>query len=195
MWLNEALDDYVSFLIDSDNRYGTIKLHITRIKGFYHTFKLTPTPDPTITINKVKEDSKFALDVGDIRKAVQNSTPTYQAFFITQAQTGLSLSDALLLDVEDFVQAVSKKNERLTVKEAIYRVKNDNLIGCFDLRRKKTTVEFYTFVGPEALKYISSLLESRDGAYLTPESPIFMKDTNRLSKSKAVYKNDLRLTD
>ena len=195
MWLNEALDDYVSFLIESHNRYGTIKLHITRIKGFYHTFKLLPTPDPTITINNVKEDSKFALDVEDIRKAVQNSTPTYQAFFITQAQTGLSLSDALLLDVEDFVQAVSKKNEKLTVTEAIYRVKNDNLIGCFDLRRKKTTVEFYTFVGPEALKYIASLLESRDEAHLTPESPIFMKDTNRLSKSKSDYKNDLRLTD
>jgi len=195
MWLNEALDNYVSFLIDSHNRYGTINLHITRIKGFYHTFKLIPTPDPDITINNVKEDSKFALDVEDIRKAIQNSTPTYQTFFITQAQTGLSLSDALLLDVEDFVQAVSKKNEKLTVTEAIYRVKNENLIGCFDLRRKKTTVEFYTFVGPEALKYIASLLESRDESHLTPESPIFMKDTNRLSKSKAVYKNDLRLTD
>jgi len=195
MWLNEALDNYVSFLIDSHNRYGTINLHITRIKGFYHTFKLIPTPDPDITINNVKEDSKYALDVEDIRKAIQNSTPTYQAFFITQAQTGLSLSDALLLDVEDFVQAVSKKNEKLTITEAIYRVKNENLIGCFDLRRKKTTVEFYTFVGPEALKYIASLLESRDEAHLTPESPIFMKDINRLSKSKAVYQNDLRLTD
>ena len=82
MWLNDALDDYVSFLIDSNNRYGTIKLHITRIKGFYHTFKLIPTPDPDITINSVKEDSKYALDVEDVRKAIQNSTPTYQAFFI-----------------------------------------------------------------------------------------------------------------
>ncbi len=195
MWLNEALDNYVSFLIDSHNRYGTINLHITRIKGFYHTFKLIPTPDPDITINNVKEDSKFALDVEDIRKAIQNSTPTYQTFFITQAQTGLSLSDALLLDVEDFVQAVSKKNEKLTVTEAIYRVKNENLIGCFDLRRKKTTVEFYTFVGPEALKYIASLLEFRDESHLTPESPIFMKDTDRLSKSKTCYQDDLRLTD
>ena len=125
---------------------------------------------------------------------MQNSNPTYQAFFITQAQTGLSLSDALLLDVEDFVHAVSKKNEDLTVKEAIYRAKtDDNLIGCFDLRRKKTSVEFYTFVGPESLRHIASLLESRDDKYLKPESPIFMKNTSRLSKSKEDCLKDLRL--
>ena len=194
MWLNEALDNYVSFLINSDRRYGTIKLHITRIKGFYHAFKLKPTPEPIITIKQVHEDSKYALTVEDIRKAVQNSTPTYQTFFITQAQTGLSLSDALLLDVEDFVKAVSNKNEDLTVKEAIYRAKNDNSIGCFDLRRKKTSVEFYTFVAPETLQYMALLLESRDEDYLKPECPIFMKDTDRLSKSKAYCLNDLRLT-
>lgn len=195
MWLNEALDDYVSYAIDSKNYdYGTILHHIRRIKGFYHAFKLKPTPDPVISKKHVPEDSKYALDVDDIRKAMKNSPPLYQTFFITQAQTGLSLSDAILLDVEDFVQAVSKKNEKLTVKEAIYRAKNNqNLIGCFDLRRKKSSVEFYTFVGPEALKYIASLLESRDEKYLKPKCPIFMKDVSRLSKSKEYCQKDLRL--
>lgn len=194
MWLNKAFDDYISYMIDSNYAAGTIKLHMTRIKGFFHAFKLKPTPEPVISKNHVDEDSKYALDVDDIRKAIKNSPPTYQTFFVTQAQTGLSLSDAILLDVEDFVQAVSKKNENLTVKEAIYRAKsNRNLIGCFDLRRKKTSVEFYTFVGPEALKYIATLLESRDEMYLKPESPIFMKDVSRLSKSKEYCQKDLRL--
>ena len=195
MWLNEALDDYVSYAIDSKNYdHGTILHHIRRIKGFLHAFKLKPTPDPVISIKHVPEDSKYALKVDDIRKAIKNSPPLYQTFFITQAQTGLSLSDAILLDVEDFVQAVSKKNEKLSVTEAIYRAKNNqNLIGCFDLRRKKSSVEFYTFIGPEALQYIASLLESRDEKYLTPESPIFMKDVSRLSKSKEYCQKDLRL--
>ena len=193
MWLNEAFDDYISFLIDSNYAAKTIKLHITRVKGFFHAFKLRPTPEPVISKHHVPEDSKYSLKVEDIRKAVQNSPPTYQAFFITQAQTGLSLSDAILLDVEDFIQAVSKKGEDITIKEAIYRAKNDNMIGCFDLRRKKTSVEFYTFVGPEALRYIASLLESRDEIYLKPKCPIFMKDISRLSKSKEDYQKDLRL--
>ena len=137
---------------------------------------------------------KYALKAEDIRKAIQNSAPTYQTYFITQAQTGLSLSDVLLLDVEDFVHALSNKDEELTVKEAINRAKNENIIGCFDLRRKKTSVEFYTFVGPEALQYIASLLEVRNEEYLQPESPIFMKDMSRLSKSKAYCKKDLRLS-
>ncbi len=192
-WLSQAFDDYVSFLIDSNYAAGTIKLHITRVKGFFHAFKLRPTPEVEISKNHVSEDTKYSLDVEDIRKAVKNSPPTYQTFFITQAQTGLSLSDAILLDVEDFIQAVSKKNEEITINEAIYRAKNQNMIGCFDLRRKKTSVEFYTFVGPEALHYIASLLESRDEIYLKPECPIFMKDTSRLSKSKEDYQKDLRL--
>jgi len=194
MWLNEALDDYVSHLTESNYKYGTIKHHITRIKGYFHAFKLKPTPEPIITKKHISEDSKYALTVEDIRKAVQNSNPTYQAFFITQAQTGLSLSDALLLDVADFVQAVSKKNENITINEAIYRVKTDNnLIGCFDLRRKKSSVEFYTFVGTDALRHMASLLESREERYLKLESPIFMKNTSRLSKSKEHCLKDLRL--
>lgn len=194
MWLNEKLDEYVSYLVDSDFKHGTIKHHVARIKGFFHAFKLKPTPDPIIPIKHVREDAKYALKVEDIRKAIQNSTPTYQAYFITQAQTGLSLSDVLLLDVGDFVHAVSHKGEDLTVKEAIYRAKNENMIGCFDLRRKKTSVEFYTFVGPEALQYIATLLENRDEKFLKPESPIFMKDTSRLQKSKVSCQKDLRLS-
>jgi integrase len=192
-WLSQAFDGYVSFLIDSNYAAGTIKLNISKVKGFLHAFRLRPTPEVEISKDHVSEDSKYSLDVEDIRKAVKNSPPTYQTFFITQAQTGLSLSDAILLDVEDFIQAVSKKNEEITINEAIYRAKNDNMIGCFDLRRKKTSVEFYTFVGPEALHYIASLLESRDEMYLKPKCPIFMKDVSRLSKSKEDYKKDLRL--
>lgn len=194
MWLNEAFDEYIADLTASNYSYATIHEHITKVKGFFHTFKLKPTPQPTISKKHIPEDSKYALSVEDIRKALKNSNPTYQALFITQAQTGLSLSDALLLDVEDFVQAVSKKNENITVNEAIYRVKKDNIIGCFDLRRKKSSMEFYTFVGPEALRYIASLLESRDERYLKPKNPIFLKDTTRLKKTKKYCLQDWRLT-
>ncbi|MDP3065167.1 MAG: hypothetical protein Q8N08_00335 [Methanobacteriaceae archaeon] len=194
MWLNGALDDYVAYLIDNEKKHDTIKVYVTRVKGFLHAFKLKPTPDPEISIKQVNEDFKYALTVEDIRKAINHSPPTYQVYFITQAQTGLSVSDVLLLDVEDFISAVSKKNEDLTVKEAIYRAKtDDNLIGCFDLRRKKTSIEFYTFAGPEVLRNIALLLESRDEKFLNPEMPIFIKDTSRLRKKDRNKPGDLRL--
>ena len=62
MWLNEALDNYVSYFIDSNYAYGTIKHHVNRIKGFFHAFKLKPTPEPIITKKHISEDSKYALD-------------------------------------------------------------------------------------------------------------------------------------
>ena len=198
MWLNEAFDDYVAHLADHEENYShaTIKLQISKIKGFFHIFKLKPTPTPDISKKQILEDFKHALTVEDIRKAIKNSSPTYQAFFITQAQTGLSLSDALQLDVSDFVNAVRKKSEDLTVKQAIYRVKtDDNLIGCFDLRRIKTTIEFYTFAGPEVLHSIASLLELRSAEHLKPGSPIFIKNTSRLPKGdREEFIKDLRLT-
>jgi hypothetical protein len=103
--------------------------------------------------------------------------------------------------VEDFIMAVSKRGENLkviedlSVKEAIYRAKNkDNLIGCFDLRRKKDTNEFYTFIGPETLRNIASELESRDETQLKDRSPIFTKDISKLPhKYKGEGLQDLRL--
>jgi integrase len=195
MWMNDALDEYISHLIDSKYLYGGIRLNLSRIKSFLHAFKLRPTPTIIISKKQITEDAKYALKVEDIRKAIELSKPTYKTLFITQAQTGLSISDALLLDVEDFVMAVSKKNENLTIRQAINRVKTeDNLIGCFDLRRKKTSAEFYTFAGPEVLRNIASLLEHRDEEYLKPNMPIFMKETARLNKArKETLIKDLRL--
>lgn len=193
MWLNDALDDYVSNCINREKMYSAIYQNVSKIKGFFHAFKLKPTPKPYISKKRVREDAKYALTVEDIRKVIQHSKPTYQTLFITQAQTGLTVGDALLLDVNDFILAVSKKGEYLTVKEAIYRAKSkDNIIGCLDLRRKKTTAEFYTFIGPEALRSIAFLLESRDAKYLKPETPIFMKDVARMLK-KPESLEDLRL--
>ncbi len=195
-WLNDALDEWVNDLIDKGYLYNGINLHLSRVKGFYQTFKLKPTPTIDIPKKKIFEDAKHSLKIEDIRKAIKHSKPVYQTIIITEAQTGLSIADILLLDVKDFVLAVSKKNEELTVKEAIYRAKNDNIIGCFDLRRKKSSKEFYTFAGPEVLRNISSLLENRSEQLLKPETPIFIKETSRLRKNKRkeLKMEDLRLT-
>ena len=202
-WLSNALDDYVYFLIDSGENYNetTINLYVSRIKGFLHVFKLRPTPTPIISKKSVGEATQHALTVEDIRKAIIHNNHIYRLLFITLAQTGLTISDALLLDVEDFVMAVSKRGENLkviedlSIKEAIYKAKNeDNLIGCFDLRRKKTANEFYTFVGPETLRNIATELESRDTTLLKDESPIFIKDISKLpDKYKSTHLQDMRL--
>ncbi|MBZ2165208.1 hypothetical protein [Methanobacterium spitsbergense] len=181
MWITDALDDYVHYMIENEFSYDGIRGRVGRIKSFLHAFRLRPTPEIDISKKRIVEDVKFALKVEDIRKAIKYSLPVYQSIFITQAQTGLSISDVLLLDIEDFISAVSKKDEELTIKEAIYRAKKeDNLIGCFDLRRKKTTAEFYTFAGPEVLRNMAELLDSRDEKYLKPDYPIFVKETSHL---------------
>lgn len=193
MWLTEALEGYVSYLIDKGAFKSSIKFHLVNIYGFFRAFRLKPLPEIDISIDYLKEDAKHALDVNDIRTAIRNSTPTYQTLFIVQAQTGLAVGDALLLDVKDFINAVSKKREELTLKEALYRVKNENIIGCIDLRRKKSTTEFYTFIGPEALRSIASLLELRDEDFLKLETPIFLKDVRKI-RSESYLKNDIRLS-
>jgi len=198
MWLNDALEEYVAHLIDNGKGRNTIKNYLTRIKSFLRAFKLKRMPDTEVPINYLGEDFKYALDVDDIRKAIQHCSITYKTYIITQAQTGLSVSDVILLDVQDFVSAVSKKGEDLSVQQAIYRAKTDNIIGCFDLRRKKTKQQFYTFVGPETLRNIAFLLEARDEKFLQPDMPIFIKEMYRLNqqvKLKEKNPENLRLTD
>ena len=196
-WLNDAFDSYVAYLTDSDYAYSSIVIKVARVKGFLHAFKLKPTPEPTISKKNIVEDSKYALTVEDIRWAVKKSPLTYQTLFITQAQTGLSLADVIQLDIKDFINAVSKRRENLTLEQAIERVRTDKgLIGCFDLRRKKTSVEFYTFAGPEVLKNMALLLKSRDPKYLKPDMPLFIKDISRMSPElQENALKDLRLTN
>lgn len=197
MWLTSVFDDYVTYLIRRNHTYDTIRTYIGVIKTFLNSFRLRPTPEVEINKKRILEDAKYALKVDDIRKAISHSNLTYQTIIVTQAQTGLSISDVVLLDVEDFVLAVMYSDKAPQfwpierefnindVKESIKKVKaDDNLIGCFDMRRKKSLNEFYTFAGPEALRKIASLLETRDEKYLTPDSPVFMRQTCRLPKKQ-----------
>jgi integrase len=206
-WLPDTFDEYVAEL-SKNHAHDTIALYISKIKSFLKAFRLKPLPEVEINKKRVYEDAKHALKVEDIRKAIQNSPPTYKTLMITQAQTGLAVGDAVLLDVEDFILAVKysdlspqywpKPGEKTfthrDLEEAIEKTKiNDNLIGCFDLHRKKTKNEFYTFAGPECLRSIASLLESRNH-HLNPDSPIFLKDPVKISKKhkKEVFE-DMRL--
>ena len=195
-WILEALESYVLYMIDENRTVNGVKKQLSRVKGFLHALHIKPTPDIEVNMKPITEDPNELLSVEDIRKAIKYSNPTYQTIFITQCQTGLAISDTLLLDVGDFIKAVSDKKEELTLKEAIYRVKSDSLIGCFDLTRKKTSNHFYTFASPEALRAIAALLEDRD-EYLTPNSPIFLKQVNRLPlelREKGFTNENMRLT-
>lgn len=205
-WLAAALDNYIEEL-SITHTHDTIQLYVNRIKRFLRHYRLTPIPEVEIDKEQVYEDPKHTLKVEDIQKAIRHNPPTYQVLMITQAQTGLSVGDTLLLDVEDFILAVKysdkspqywpKPGEKIftdrDLEEAIERTKiNDNLIGCFDLNRKKTGNKFYTFAGPECLKAIASLLEARDH-YLRHDNPIFLKDEARLEKNRKDLRRDMRL--
>ncbi len=182
-WLTEALEDYVSNQIDEGYLYRGIELRLTRIKSFLHTFRLRPTPLITISMEKTTEDIKHRLTIKDIRKAIKHSKPTYQTIFTVQAQTGLSIIDVISLNIDDFIGAVKDNDEQLTVIEAMNRVKSDKqIIGCFDMRRKKTSNQFYTFIGHEALQSIVELLENRDYKYLVNEAPLFLREVSHLPR-------------
>ena len=166
------------------------------IKGLFHAFRLKPTPTVKINFADDNQDFKYQLSREDIQKAIKYSNPTYQAIFIVQAQTGLAISDTLQLNVKDFIDAVTKEYESLTVNEAIHRVQTDKtIIDYFDMRRKKTSNDFYTFIGHEALLSIALLLESRDEDDLTPDSPIFMKDLSRVRFLNDKYIGNLKIKE
>jgi integrase len=205
-WLATALDDYVEEL-SVTHTHDTIRLYISKIRRFLKHFRLTP-PGVEIDKEQVHEDPKHALKAEDIQKAIRNSPTTYQTLFTTQAQTGLSVGDALLLDIEDFILAIKYSDQSpqywpkegevyftsINLEEAIKKAKiNDNIIGCFDLKRKKTSNKFYTFAGPECLRSIANLLDSRNHN-LEQNDPIFLKDGARLEKNREDLRKDFRLT-
>ena len=112
--------------------------------------------------------------------------------FIVQSQTGLAITDTLHLKIGDFIKAVARKDEDLSLKEAIRKVKDKNItFSCLDLTRRKTSNRFYTFISYEGLLAIGELLETRDNN-LSKDDFIFLKETDRLplDMRKDIYKSD-----
>lgn len=136
------------------------------VKSFFHFYELsTPRRKRRVKENGFKKANiRDSLTKKDIKKLLDAcKTWKMRAIILTQASSGLSISDVLGLTVGDFRKGIREFGK--------------HRICMLSLRRKKTDKEFTTFLSPEAVDAIEKylILERRKA---DNEHPLFSKSVN-----------------
>ena len=140
---------------------NTIRLYIAAIQNFLKYKGVTVAtgfignmPPPTAK----KSNRKHEWKIDDIKEFVKTaSTYRDKAIIICMFQSGLAVNEICNLDYGDV---------RKELEEEVLPL-------CLKLVREKTSVEFKTFFGRDAVKYLRLYLATRK--CLTPNSPLFAK--------------------
>lgn len=85
----------------------------------------------------------------DVKRAILHTTPRNQAIILTQATSGMGMSEVLSLTVDQFYDGVDK-----------------NDVVTWHITRAKTDYDYTTFSSPEATKAIRLHLETHEGTSL-----------------------------
>jgi len=166
--IESELVEFVNYLKENKLSNNTIRVYIAAMQNFLKYYNITVSmsfignmPQPIVK----KRNHKHEYSIDDIREFV-NSAPTYRdkAIILCLFQSGLGINELIGLDYGDIQDELEKGIIPIHLR----------------LRRKKTGVEFRTFFGRDAVKYLKLYLATRKN--LTPESPLFTRwnsDTER----------------
>lgn len=121
---------------------------ISSVVTFYKTNNIIlPYVEP-VKSKRLKENF-YIPNREDVKRAILHTTPRNQAIILTQATSGMGMSEVLSLTVEQFEEGVDK-----------------NDVVTWHITRAKTDYDYTTFSSPEATRAIRLHLETHSGESL-----------------------------
>lgn len=163
--IETELSEFINYLKDQGKSNNSIRLYIAGIQNFLkykHVMVSTRfignLPPPV----EKKVNGKHEWRISQIKKFV-DVAKNYRdkALILCIFQSGLAVNEICQLDYGDIQE----------------EFENGVLPICLKLVRKKTGVQFKTFLGRDSVKYLRLYLSTRK--YLKPDSPLFTKKRTR----------------
>lgn len=154
---------------------ASIKCYVSRIQSFFVTY-LLPVPPAIRSVEaraKPRRENQKLPSRELILKATEVASIRDKAIILVGVSSGLAASDICNLTVQDFNDGYDPITEITTLS----------------LRRRKTNVDFTTFLSPEASRAVKLYLMTREPVHadtskkellneaikVTPESPLFIR--------------------
>ena len=163
--IEDELGEFINYLKAEGKSNNTIRLHLASVQNFLKYKHITVSTNfignvPPAVSNK--KNGKHEWKIGQIKKFVEKAT-NYRdkAIILCMFQSGLAVNEICQLNYEDIQDDFE----------------NGVLPICLKLVRKKTGVEFKTFFGHDAVKYLRLYLSTRKD--LKFDSPLFTKKRMR----------------
>lgn len=164
------LNTFIDYLKNKELSNNSIRTYVMVIKNFlkYKGFTVTNNFIKIPPEKSMKENRKHPWKIDDVRAFVNNANSMRdKALILCMFQSGISVGEICRLDYGNI-----KKEFEAGVLPLI-----------LELTRGKTGVEFKTFFGRDAVKYLRLYLETRKN--LKHKTPLFTQmnsDTKRLTK-------------
>lgn len=167
------------FTVDS------IKSNTSYIRAFYNHYhiqlpgriKLETPPHTDLQLPSLE----------DIRLALSNSNPCFQAIIILMLSSGMGRSEILSLTLTDFIMAVNARNKDNQISlESLPCIgetipDHDKVVVrplIWNVTRIKTGRHYYTFSSSESYQFIMRYLASKPGVE-DPDSSLFLNQSRR----------------
>lgn len=159
------LSDFINHLKEDKKSNNTIRLYVASIQNFLKFKNITVSfqfignmPPPV----EKKENGKHEWKLEQIKQFVDKAT-SYRdkALILCMFQSGLAVNEICMLNYGDIQEEFEGGVSPI----------------CLKLVRKKTAVEFKSFFGRDAVKYLRLYLATRND--LNPDSPLFTKQRAR----------------
>jgi integrase len=141
---------------------------ITTIRSFYHEFQIEL---PHIIIRKKPSERQTISDIPTfehIHEILKLCNRKYSAIIILMLSSGMGAGEVLSLNYSDFLNSIMTyldipidkmvdigvlRNKLLEIK-----LQDDLIVGTWNVRRKKTNMDYVTFSSPESIIYILEYL-------------------------------------
>lgn len=166
----DRLDDFMTEIKKSGLADNTISGRITGIKSFYTKHRIEIPPDTEYRRQNqgvCKKVNKAIPDKEDIRDVLKHADELQRALILVGVSSGLSCNEIINLKLSDFTNGYDQATE----------------ITAFDLTRRKTGIDFITFISPEATRAVLDYIEYRSRWKKT----ITTKQRMQQLKKQAVY--------
>lgn len=145
----DRIDDFIAHITDSGLSDNTISGRLTGVKSFYtkHRREIPPDTDYRRQNQGIcKKENKSIPKKEDIRDILMHADELEKALVLVGVSSGLSCNEIINLKVSDFVKGYDEKTK----------------ITSFDLTRRKTGIDFITFISPEATSAVFEYIKFRD---------------------------------
>ena len=161
--IKEYLVNFIEYLIEIGNSPQTIKNKVNSVKTFYHDHDIKT---PRVKMPK-KPGNAVLVDIPGkehIIQALNYASIRNKAMILLMSSSGMGSAEIRNLTYNQFINAIDEvldgltEEEKLNVLKVQSKVKDKDVIGVWDIVRKKTQTPYKTFSTPESIHAIVEYL-------------------------------------
>ena len=155
-------------------------LYVSAIRSFYATFGITVRLKGRHALPKPRvRNKRMIVGAEQVKLLVDNArTPRDRSIILTIFQSGMDVSTLCSLKYGDVAEGLAKNEYPLKL----------------DLYRPKTGVEYYTFLGRDAIEALKAYIKDMEsrGVRFTHDTPLYLKERGKSELTPNLVQNMFR---